>query len=100
MKYIVMRVVMKGSKEGEHFVLEVPFVFPEIIVHSMMCGVCVRLCMDTWSKAMSVLPISAGFVSSTAFEDECYGESESLKLKSRPEDSDLIRMCDYGSMYA
>lgn len=95
MKYIVLNVISKSGMG-----MDVPFVFPDIIVHSMMAHVCVDLCKMTWGADVDVTPISAGFLSSTAFEDECYGESMSLGLKSRPEDSRLIKMCDYGSMHA
>jgi hypothetical protein len=93
MKYIVMDVKKPGG-----FHLEVPFVFPDMVVHHMMAQVCKALCEATWPET-EVKPVSAGFVSSTAFEDECYGESETLGLKSRPEDSRLIQMCDYGAMH-
>lgn len=95
MKYIVMKVQVK-----EDFIIEIPFVFPEIIVHANIADFCKVLLEKHFPAAESIQPISAGFCSSMAFEDDCYGESETLKLKSRPqEDSALIKMCDYGSMY-
>ena len=93
MKYIVLGVIHESGMK-----MEVPFIFPEHIVHAMMSQVCKVLCEATWQDS-TITPISAGFVSSTAFEDDCYGESETLGLKSRPEDSRLIKMCDYGSMF-
>ncbi len=95
MKYIVMSVINKSELE-----LEVPFIFPDIVVHLHMSTVCKTL-LELHFPGSEIKPISAGFVSSTAFEDDCYGKSESLNLPSRPErDSQLIKMCDYGSMYA
>ncbi len=94
MKYIVMQVLNKSGLD-----LEVPFVFPEIIVHSMMAEAC-RSLLSIHFPESDIKAISAGFTSSMAFEDDCYGKSESLNLESRPErDNALIKMCDYGSMY-
>lgn len=36
-------------------------------------------------------PVSAGFARVTKDEVICYGESVSLDLKSKPEDSDILR---------
>lgn len=92
MKYIVLEV---KSKELH---LEVPFVFPDIAVHSDMAEHCSRLLRIQFEGA-KVIPVSAGFMSSMGFDDICYGESTSLNLKSRGEkDKALLNMCDYGSM--
>ncbi len=95
MKYIVVGILSKSGLD-----LKMPFVFPDIIVHKYMYDACIPLVKQHFGEEATVRIISAGFVSSTAFEDDCYGESESLGVKSRPEDSYLIKMCDYGSMYA
>jgi hypothetical protein len=98
MKYIVMA-VKKMENNQLTLDMEIPFVFPDICVHLLVATVVKCMLEDQFEDA-HIQPVSAGFVSSTAFEDECYGESTSLKIKSRPEDSNLIKMCDYGSMYA
>ncbi len=94
MKYIVMRVQPKNST----LTMEVPFLFPELLVHSMIAEHMTAALAAHFPES-TIEPISAGFVSSFAAEDECYGKSDSLKLESRPEDGRLISMCDYGSMY-
>ena len=94
MKYVVMHVMNKAGLD-----LEIPFIFPDIIVHLYMATICKPLLEEHFKEA-DITVVSAGFCSSTAFEDECYGQSESLGVKSRPErDSHLIKMCDYGSMF-
>lgn len=95
MKYIIMSVV----KPGKTLSLEIPFVFPDLIVHKHMADSVVPLLGLHFGTDAIITPVSAGFVSSTAFEDDCYGRSESLELSSRLGDSQLLKMCDYGSMY-
>lgn len=93
MKYIVMQV-----KSGT-MTLEIPFLFPDCIVHAMMAQVAKPLCEATW-KNSAASPISAGSISSADCWADCYGDSETLKLKSRGEiDSELINGADYGSIF-
>ncbi len=94
MKYIVLEVT--SEKVG---IMEVPFMFPDLMVHSQVSLAMQRLLYDMY-KPCVVQPISAGFFSSFEFDSRkcCYGESESLKLKSRGIiDSSLLSGCDYGS---
>lgn len=97
MKYVILEV----SRDGQPM-LEVPFVFPDFLVHkevadSMRLHICVKHSMD--GVVTSVKPVGAGFLASPDFH-HCHGESESLKLKSRGKvDDRLISMCDYGSMH-
>jgi hypothetical protein len=93
MKYVVMQVV---SKTGMR--LEVPFLFPDVCVHSVIAKALLPGLHEHWEDC-DITPISAGFLSSMDIDASCDGESESLKLKSRGEEDDrLIRMSDYGSI--
>ena len=79
---------------------EIPFIFPELLVHSTMAIVADKMLRLSFNEKniISIRPVSAGFLSSIGIEKNCYGRSESLELHSRPEDNQLISMCDYGSM--
>jgi hypothetical protein len=91
MKYIVIRVSMEVLK------FELPFIFPDKLVHCEVARVMVNLLRDQYPLS-PVEPVSAGFLSSMDFDCECFGESETLHLKSRGEvDSALIAMYDYGA---
>lgn len=95
MKYIVMQV--KSKKVGT---LEIPFLFPEIVVHSDMAKAAAHLLRGQFQDGV-IVPISAGFFCSPDLDIVCHGKSESLNLESRPKvDSQLIMMSDYGSIYA
>lgn len=91
MKYIVLQVITKD------IVRELPFIFPEAVVHSQMKNAMSRLLTFEY-KADSVTCVSAGFISSIGVGTvgQCYGESESIGVKSRgPEDDKLLMMLDY-----
>jgi len=64
------------------------FQFPRSIDHDAMAEVLGRIKDQThgnWKRVRRV-PIAAGFVDSSG----CYGKSETLHLKARPEDSKLL----------
>lgn len=65
-----------------------PIIFPETIEHSAFRGL--------HSAREERKLESAGFVHGIDFDNaDCYGESETLKMKSRPEDTaTLKRFCD------
>lgn len=91
MKYIVVEVTTKD------IVRELPFIFPEAIVHAQMFQY-MQHQMTMHHNADSVRCVGAGFISSVqvGFGIECHGESESLNIKSREQvDSDLFTMLDY-----
>ena len=81
MKYIVTK-----TEDGEQEI----FTFPNSVPHSIMAEAVARLrntAHGDWQR-ITRTPISAGFVSGNV----CHGESESLKLRSRPhEDTALLR---------
>jgi hypothetical protein len=70
MKYIIL-------DDGE---LERGIAFPESIQHVDMANACKRF----------GLPVSAGFVNIDHGAINCHGLSDSLNLKSRPEDADFF----------
>jgi hypothetical protein len=101
MKYIVCQI----QRDGDPF-LNVPFVFPETLVHSMVFSQMRALLEHQYfsdKKKTTVVCISAGFLSSTVLLTDgpdglCHGESTSLGVKSRGADDDrLLMMNDYGS---
>ena len=107
MKYIVCRV--QNDKE---IVCDIPFVFPDMMVHSMVFAQMRALLEMQFfhsKKRNEVIALSAGEFSSMAFEEHimetnpnqagmCHGKSDSLGVKSRGKEDDvLIRMADYGS---
>lgn len=61
---------------------ETLYIFPETITHASFAR----------QKAPERCIISAGFVGLRDDEICCYGNSESLGLESRPEDTDLIKI--------
>ena len=97
MKYIVFSVVVEESGLD----LEIPILFPSMLVHSMM-GKWFQLALDRHWEDAEVNPVSAGsvtFASSPARDRvTCGGDSETMKLKSRPEhDAMLISGMDYSN---
>lgn len=62
-----------------HPMLEVPVVFPMHISHADM------------AKLIQMEPISAGFARLADGELETFGDSLTLKLKARPEDTRLLQ---------
>ncbi len=81
MKYIVTK-----CEEG----VEEIFVFPSKVHHDAMMEMLEGIKNHThrpWNRIYRA-PVSAGFISS---EGKCYGESETLGLKSRPEDTTLFK---------
>jgi hypothetical protein len=82
-KAITADIISKGMKYiiVEALGYEIPFIFPGVIQHSTMRQ---RLCMGQVVSAGYVCLNENGLL-------ECQGESVGMKIKSRPQDSDLIR---------
>jgi len=79
MKYIVTE-----NEEGEREI----FVFPRSVPHNAFAEVVAGIRNQThgnWRRIRRK-PVSAGFVDG----GRCHGRSESLHLKSRPEDTELL----------
>lgn len=78
---------------------EVPFIFPDSFVHAEIAKRMTHMLLIERPEgvARQVTTVSGGFISSlnVGGKDACYGESESLKLRSREKDSVLISAHDY-----
>lgn len=96
MKYVVVRVYQR-----RRLFLDIPFVFPEIVVHSIAYeGFKIALAAQYPGKdGFHFAPLSAGFLNSMdLISISCNGKSSSLGVASRgPADDALIRSADYGS---
>ena len=66
------------------------FTFPRSVHHDCFAEGIDRVRSKSWGdwKRVYRRPISAGFVDSN---NKCHGLSETLNLKSRPEDTDILR---------
>jgi hypothetical protein len=91
MKYITMQV---SNKKGLR--LAIPIVFPNILVHAQVAAV-LKVLLNEQFPGHHVKALSAGEVNSADMHVEAHGESTSLKLKARPEDTSLIIGNDYGA---
>ena len=88
-KYVMfVRTRNKERTDGVHL----PVIFPTHIMHSDMGDAMRGYGMHNGYQDnhyhQRVEPISAGFINLQTLT--CFGESESLELKSRPEDSQII----------
>ena len=66
------------------------FLFPNRIHHDAMAEMLGHIKNQThgnWKRIYRA-PVAAGFVSP---DNECYGHSETLNLKARPKDTDLLK---------
>lgn len=88
MKYILFEVAVKKD-----LTLNIPFVFPNVLVHQDAAEHLQHLLCMTFDTP-EVKPVSAGFFNTLT--GQCGGRSESMGLESRPQDSDLVRLADYG----
>jgi hypothetical protein len=88
MKYIVMQVDVTKTIAREDIIT-----FPDDLVHFNMTELMKHSYLKSNGSASKV--VSAGFVNLMTFE--CYGESESLNIKSRNgKDSTLLMGGQYG----
>ena len=78
MKYIMFNV--DGNK--------VPIIFDKIIRHDLMFTYMIHILEVAFNPRIMPKPSSAGFYDTKT--DHCYGESESLKIKSNPEDTVIL----------
>jgi len=86
MKYIMFRTQI-GSEEQL-----IPVIFPKQLVHKLVASAMVP-CLR-W-HGLEAEPASAGEVTIFGAEVSCHGQSETLKLQSRPEDAAVIHNHDY-----
>lgn len=105
MKYVVIKVEDYPTTDprAEAIIREMPVVFPEHMVHSMVydsLAHMLRLEVLGTKRRRELSCVGAGFMSSTVFpaigDSFCHGKSESLNVKSRgTEDDALFSMYDY-----
>ena len=73
MKYVIVK----------NYKYEAPFIFPSFMSHEVVARqVCRQLHGDV---------VSAGYISYTKDKVECIGQSTTLKLKSREQDTKIIK---------
>lgn len=82
-----MKYVMFKLEDGR----ELPVVFPNEMVHSLLAGAVVRMLHRP--HKVRATPVSAGELSFHAFS--CSGESTTLKLKAREQDRDAVNGINY-----
>jgi len=87
MKYIMFLAEARGLQ------VLIPVIFPKNLVHKF-----VATCMEPCIKAhgyFTVIPIRAGDVSIFGTDITCSGKSDTLNLKSDPNDASIIHNYDY-----
>lgn len=82
MKYIMMKSQIGGITR------KIPIIFPDILVHQDVAEAIRRLPQMRMSE-----PDSAGFIQ--MHNISCHGESETLHITAKDEDSDIISTMDY-----
>lgn len=95
MKYIVITCTRKRTA-SEDSVIQYPFIFPNNLVHDHVAKaltLLISLLHPTYRASVT----SAGEVSSMSIEGPFVGESTSIGVRSDKGDTQLVRMCDYGS---
>ena len=88
-----MKFITTKNEDGK----EELFTFPRGIDHDAMAEVLGYIKNQTggnWRRVMR-LPISAGFIDN----NRCTGESVTLKMKARPEDTELLKRQLSGSEF-
>lgn len=91
MKYVMMEVSVTGG-DAAGTIIHVPIIFPDALIHkdvaAAMRGILIRQ-----FRYSVVTPVSAGKYD--VYTQTCSGESETLGLKSDPEDSRTIQTYRY-----
>lgn len=92
MKYIIVGISADNTNQ---ITRELPFIFPDFVTHSEYAETTMHhLAMYNDIRFARMKVVSAGFVD-TLGKIRCYGESVTLKLQSRPQDSEIIRLMNY-----
>ncbi len=89
-KYVMFRCTKNGN--GNNLKQDIPVMFSHIMVHALVAEY-LKVMLRREHKYDDVEVISAGFYDD--IEDKTTGESESLKIKSRPEDAVIISTFEY-----
>ena len=92
LKY-VMFIRTEKRRDGAEIKTHLPVIFASCVMHSDMAD---RMAEQGWEEGrhdryadIEIRPVSAGFISLS--DMRCFGESESLELKSRVEDTEIIK---------
>ena len=82
----MMKYVCFKDNEGRESIVT----FPDQFVHSDVANAMMRMHkgFERSMERYNLHPVSAGFVGNNS---GCYGKSESLRLSSRPEDTEILR---------
>lgn len=90
MKYIIVEITLSDDLKKEE-----PVIFPSMFVHD-----------EVAKRIQQYLGMEHNFLSRIVAAGDfnpsfctCSGKSLTLNLKSRPQDSQLIRTCDYGTNF-
>ena len=87
MKYIVLKTEVNG------LVQKVPIIFPNFMVHMFVAKYVAGLLIREHKHDPEITVSSAGSIE--LGEVFCSGESETCKVKSDPEDAELIKYFEY-----
>lgn len=93
MKYVMFE-VQDGRSSMKRLV---PIIFPDFMVH-VDAKQYIRRWLHREHDCCTIEPVSAGFIDFLHPKHDgifCHGESESLQLKSRPEDARIIETYNY-----
>lgn len=97
MKYIVLTVTTPGKDREQPWESRYPIIFPNTLVHAHVAKV-MELLLGLLFPRSTVTVTSAGELNSADITAQCYGESTSIGVKSKPtEDTQLVIMNDYGA---
>ena len=95
MKYILLKATIYDDREESYYY---GFTFPDLVIHKEMAHDMrrrvVRDLQNFKNVPVDAQVVSAGFVYLPSFET--YGESESLGIKSRKEDGEILKNCGTG----
>lgn len=90
MKYLILKVQLGSANVPRH----IPIIFPDLLVHKLVFDN-TKMMLLREHNAQSVEAYSGGFVNSMDLDVSCHGESESLGVKAKEGDADIIRSFDY-----
>lgn len=89
-----MKYIMFEQEIGE-IKRKIPFIFPNFLVHQDVAAVTKVLLDETFKNSKNRI-VSAGDVQIGAGATiNCSGKSETLKIKSHPDDTQILTMYDY-----
>lgn len=87
MKYIVLKSSLAGMEQ------KIPIIFPNFMVHSFVAKYIAGMLIRQHGHSPNITVASAGSINLISIV--CFGDSESCKTKSDPNDANLISMFEY-----